>query len=451
MTRPAAVTLSLSWPGRSPETLAGAAVALRRGETTALALWGRCRERIEAIEPELGAWVVVDSEGAGRAAHAADEALAAGSPIGPLHGIPLGIKDIVDVAGLPTACGTRRWAGRVAERDAPLVARLRAAGAVIVGKTVTTPYAWVDPPRTRNPWDLDRTPGGSSSGSAAAVAAGMVLGAIGTQTGGSITRPAAFCGVCGLKPTHGRLPLAGILPFAPTLDHSGPIARTVGDLALLWDVLAGPPAHGEAPSRTTLGPPTLLRLGGFFDELAEPAQGAPYEAALSLLGAAGIGLRSAPPPFDVPAALADHRTVMAAEGAAVHQADLAAFPDDYPPRITALIEEGSSLDAIAYVLARARLDAARRDASRLFPPDVDAFVTPAALGPAPGPETTGDPRFNSPWSYFGLPTVNLPCGLAPGGLPIGLQLVGRPRAERALLRVAEACERALAAGGPPAR
>jgi aspartyl-tRNA(Asn)/glutamyl-tRNA(Gln) amidotransferase subunit A len=444
MPRPVAADLSLTPAAGSLETLAGARAALRRGETTASAIWERCRARIEAIEPEVGAWVVVDFDGAARAARAADAALAAGAPAGPLHGLPVAIKDIVDVSGLPTACGTRRPAEHAATADAPLVARLRAAGAVIVGKTVTTPYAWIDAPRTRNPWDRDRTPGGSSSGSAAAVAAGMVLGAIGTQTGGSITRPAAFCGVCGLKPTYGRLPLAGILPLAPTLDHPGPIARTVADLALLWDVLAGPPSRGDAPARTTLGPPTLLRLGGIFDELCEPAQAAPYEAALSALSVAGIAVPSAPPPFDVPAALADHRAVMAAEAAAVHEADLAAFPDDYPPRITALIEEGLNLSATAYVRARARLDAVRRAAHRLFPPDADAFVTPAALGPAPGPETTGDPRFNSPWSHLGLPTVNLPCGLSADGLPIGLQLVGRPRAERALLRVAEACERALA-------
>lgn len=437
--------LSWSWSGsRQPgATLAGAASALQRGETTALALWSQCRDRIAAIEPDVNAWVIVDDEGAERAARAADAAMAAGDRIGPLHGIPIGIKDIVDVAGMPTACGTRRWASRVATADAPIVARLRAAGAVIVGKTVTTPYAWIDPPRTRNPWDLDRTPGGSSSGSAASVAAGMVYGAIGTQTGGSITRPAAYCGVCGLKPTHGRLPLSGILPFAPTLDHPGPIARTVLDLALLWDAMAGPPSHGEPPSRTTLGPPHLLRLGGFFDDRNEPSQVPVFEAALEVLRRAGVRVTSAPPPFDGPAALADHRTVMAAEAAAVHQEDLSAFPDDYPPRITALVEEGLAREAVAYVRSRARLDWSRREAAHWFPAGVDAFVTPAAPGPAPGPETTGDPRFNAAWSFLGLPTVNLPCGLTADGLPVGVQLVGRPLSEGALLRVAEICERAL--------
>src|SRR5262249_52335896 len=157
-----------------------------------------------------------------------DEELKGGKDRGPLHGIPIGIKDIIDVAGLATACGSKRGLRNIADADATIVANLRKAGAVILGKTVTTPYAWIDPPVTRNPWKLDRTPGGSSSGSAAAVACGMCLAAIGTQTGGSITRPASFCGVAGMKPTQGPLSFAGVKPFAPTLDHVGPIARTVG-------------------------------------------------------------------------------------------------------------------------------------------------------------------------------------------------------------------------------
>lgn len=433
----------LRWAPSSTETLAGAAWALRLGETTAFALWERSRDRIAAMDPEVHAWVSVDAEAARRAAWAADTAIASGGWLRPLQGIPIGIKDIVDVSGLPTACGARRWAGKVAATDAPIVSRLRAAGAVIVGKTVTTAYAWVDPPPTRNPWDLDRTPGGSSSGSAAAVASGMVLGAIGTQTGGSITRPSAYCGVCGLKPTYGRLPVAGILPFAATLDHPGPIARTVLDLALLWDVLAGPPGRADSPPRTTLGPPVLARLGGVFDAWSEPSQVVVFEAAMERLARLGIVGTPLPPPFDVPAALGDHRTIMAAEAAALHRDDLAAYPEDYPPRITELVEEGMALGATAYVRARANLDVARRSAARLFPEGVDAFVLPSAPGPAPGLETTGDPRFNSPWSFLGLPTLTLPCGLSAEGLPLGLQLVGRPHAERALLRVAEACERAL--------
>src|SRR6185312_8449770 len=183
-------------------------------------------------EPKVQAWAVLDRESAMQQARARDEGLRAGKDRGPLHGIPIGIKGIFSVRGLKCACGAKRWADEIDERDAAIVANLREAGAVIMGKTVTTPYAWIDPPPTRNPWNPHRTPGGSSSGSAAAVACGMCFGAIGSQTGGSITRPASFCGVAGVKPNrflnlHGS---GGALPFAPSLDHFGALGRTVADV-----------------------------------------------------------------------------------------------------------------------------------------------------------------------------------------------------------------------------
>ena len=197
-----------------------------------------------------------------------DAELAEGCSPGPLHGIPIGVKDIFDVAGMPTSCGVSRWRDRIAEENAPLVDDLLAAGAVIVGKTVTTPFAWIDPPETRNPWDLSRTPGGSSSGSAAALASGMVLGAIGSQTGGSIIRPSAFCGVVGLKPTYGSLPITGIQALSPSLDHPGPLARTVADLETMWLALKGScDESGAFPDRPVFPDPPhpvsgLLRQGG---------------------------------------------------------------------------------------------------------------------------------------------------------------------------------------------
>ena len=182
---------------------------------------------------------MLDREGAIEQARSLDEELKTGNDRGPLHGIPVGIKDLFDVKGLPTACGAKRWVDRIAEKDAEAVARLRKAGAVIMGKTVTTAYACLDPPVTRNPWNLERTPGGSSSGSVAAVACGMCFGALGTQTGGSITRPASFCGVAGMKPSIWTMHSLdrGVLPFAPSLDHVGPIARTVDDLRLLFEAM----------------------------------------------------------------------------------------------------------------------------------------------------------------------------------------------------------------------
>ena len=216
------------------ETIEGVGRALRAGERTCVDVLESCLAKIDEWEPQVHAWVVVDRDGAMEQARRLDEELAAGKCRGSLHGIPIGIKDIIDVAGLPTACGFPPWSGRVAEQDAAVVDRFRRAGAVILGKTVTTQFAWIDPPVTRNPWNLNRTPGGSSSGSAAAVACGMCLGAIGTQTGGSIIRPASFCGVAGFKPSYARVRFCeqGIVPFAPTLDHPGPIARTARDLKL---------------------------------------------------------------------------------------------------------------------------------------------------------------------------------------------------------------------------
>lgn len=421
------------------ETIAANGLQIWNRERRPSEVLEACLTRIAEREPRVRAWAVVDRDGARAQAGAFEGPRSETVWRGPLHGIPIGIKDIIDVAGLPTACGASRWKDRTAAADAPIVARLRRAGAIIVGKTVTTPYAWVDPPPTRNPWDLDRTPGGSSSGSAAALACGMVLGAIGTQTGGSITRPASFCGVCGLKPTYGRLPVEGILPFAPSLDHPGPLARTIADLELLWMALA----DRDAREARTAGPRgaavRLGRLRGLFDEQAEPVIREAFERALEALRGAGVVVRDAPPKCDFDAVLTQHRIIMSSEASAVHESDLRAHPEDYPPRITALIEEGLGHSAAVYLRAKEHQAAMKRAIEASFE-GVDALVTPAALGPAPGPETTGDPVFNSPWSYTGLPTVTLPMGLSPDGLPLGMQLIGRVLGEWDLLRVARRCE-----------
>ena len=236
------------------DTIAGAAKALCAGEVTSLALVERCLARIDACESRIKAWVSVDRDGA-RNARKCSMTREPDAGVAPLHGIPLGIKDIIDMAGLPTGAGSRQMAQNVAARDATLVRKLRDAGAVFLGKTVTTQFACFDPPPTRNPWNIDRTPGGSSSGSAAAVATGMCLAAIGSQTGGSITRPATYCGVSGCKPSYGRVSLAGIVPLAPSFDHPGPIARRVSDLALLLNVIAG---HDPDDPHSSIAPPLSL-------------------------------------------------------------------------------------------------------------------------------------------------------------------------------------------------
>src|SRR5437588_6861174 len=221
-------------------TLHAASAALRLGRISPVDLLDTCLERIDRYEPRVHAWVFVDWDSARAEAERADAELRRGLWRGPLHGIPLGIKDIFDVFDWPTAAGSRLWAKSMARRDATVVQRLRQAGAVLLGKTVTTQWASFDPPVTVNPWHPSRTPGGSSSGSAAAVACGMCLGALGSQTGGSITRPASYCGVAGCKPTYGRVSGAGVVPLAGSMDHPGPMARTARDLAVILQAIAGP-------------------------------------------------------------------------------------------------------------------------------------------------------------------------------------------------------------------
>jgi aspartyl-tRNA(Asn)/glutamyl-tRNA(Gln) amidotransferase subunit A len=425
------------------ETIAGIGRRLREGEMTCLDLLRSCLDRIEEREPQVRAWVVVDKDGAEAQARALDAELAAGQPRGPLHGIPIGIKDIIDVKGLPTRCGSPRATDRAALADAPLVERLREAGAVILGKTVTTAWAWIDPPITRNPWNPDRTPGGSSSGSAAAVASGMCMGAIGTQTGGSIIRPAAFCGIAGMKPTFGLVSTSGIQPFAPSLDHPGPLALFVADLYILYQVIRDPGNQVEdkavSPTPSAKDTPRLGRLGGFFDRLASAEMQAAIHAFLKWFKAWGADVIEVSEPVDFEELRSCHRTIMAAEAAATHKERFALLPEAFPPRIAELIREGQAISPTDYRLAR-DLKADRLERVLALFNDVDALVTPAALGAAPETSTTGDPAFNSPWSYLGLPTVSFPLGFSAERLPLSVQLIGKPNDDLKLLRMAEWCE-----------
>jgi aspartyl-tRNA(Asn)/glutamyl-tRNA(Gln) amidotransferase subunit A len=263
-------------------TIHAAAEGLRQGRTTPGELVEECLRRVERYEPRVRAWVLLDREGARAEAGRLGEELRRGQRRGPLHGIPVGVKDVFDVFDWPTAAGSELWRQSVARHDATVVARLRQAGAVLLGKTVTTQYASFDPPVTRNPWNTQRTPGGSSSGSAAALACGACLGALGSQTGGSITRPASYCGVAGCKPTFGRVSACGVVPLAPSMDHPGPLARCVRDLATLLQVLAGadprdpdcstrPVPDYEAVLRGPLRAPRLGLLRAPFEERADGA------------------------------------------------------------------------------------------------------------------------------------------------------------------------------------
>ena len=254
-------------------TLHAAADAIRERRATPLDILDQCLTQIDRWESRISAWVFIDQEGARAEATRMTEEIKQGKYRGPLHGIPVGIKDIFDVFDWPTAAGSKLWAQSMARKDAPVVERLRQAGAVFLGKTVTTLFASFDPAVTRNPWNLERTPGGSSSGSAAALATGMCLGALGSQTGGSITRPASYCGVCGLKPTFGLVSGEGVVPLSPSMDHPGPMARCVRDLALLLQVIAGGSGSGEpgipdfhAMLNRSASCPRLGRVRGLFEE-----------------------------------------------------------------------------------------------------------------------------------------------------------------------------------------
>lgn len=427
-------------------TIHEAASALRQRRLTPVDLLQQCLARIDRHEEQVRAWVHVARDEALEQAHALTRELERGDDRGPLHGIPIGVKDIFDVFDWPTAAGSRLWANSIARKDSVAVERLRQAGAIILGKTVTTPYASFDPPPTRNPWNLDRTPGGSSSGSAAAVACGMCLGALASQTGGSITRPASYCGVASLKPTYGRISLEGVVPLAPSMDHVGVMAPCVRDLALLCSALSDPfPTFSSQnafaePER----PPTLGRLGGMFLDRAEPVMTDALAHAISKWRAAGASVVHLDPPAPFAEVLQRHRTIMAVEAAEFHEHRIRRHPDDYPPRITALIREGLETSATDYVRALHHKDVLT-DAliEQLELSDAHAFLAPATLGLPPLADTTGDPAFNSPWSYTGLPVVSFPIAWTDDGLPLCVQLIGDRFHEEELLRWAAWCEHVL--------
>jgi Asp-tRNA(Asn)/Glu-tRNA(Gln) amidotransferase A subunit family amidase len=369
------------------------------------------RRRIAEVDGQVRAWVTV---------------LPDGSPApggGPLAGVPVGVKDIVDVAGVPTLCGSRARAGAApAAQDAAIVRMLRAAGAVVLGKTVTTEFAYFDPGPTRNPHDLERTPGGSSSGSAAAVATGAVPLAVGTQTAGSVVRPASYCGVAGLAVARGTLPVDGVSPLAPGLDTIGLFAATVADVALARAALDG---RDEGPAASAL-PPRLLTWDGTAVAEVSPAMRAAHADAVAR--ARDAGAEVAPLEVDLRAATADQRTIMAAEAAATvpHLPGLGA-------NLAALLAEGHAIRARDLDAARERSGATRAAVLAALE-HAHAVLAPGALGVAPrGLDSTGDPVMSRPFHVLGLPALAVPGARDADGLPLGLQLLGHPDREDALL------------------
>jgi Asp-tRNA(Asn)/Glu-tRNA(Gln) amidotransferase A subunit family amidase len=423
-----------------------AAQQIREGGLTSEELVQSCLERIRSLEPKVQAWTFLDEEHALAQARAADERKRNGEPIGPLHGVPVGVKDIIDTGDMPTENGTVLHQGRTPREDAAVVTMLRAAGAVILGKTVTTECAYFTPGKTRNPHNPEHTPGGSSSGSAAAVGAGMVPVALGSQTAGSVIRPAAFCGVYGFKPTHGSIPRTGILQLSRTLDHVGLFARSVEDLALLLEQLQGydegdpdtrPRARVAFQKLAAEEPPIEPMLAFIKTPHWERAAADNKEAFKELTEALGDRVEELELFPSATEAWDWHRTIMEAEMAANLEPLWLAGKEKLSDRLRALIERGREVRAVDHQRALRRIAPTVESLDELFMQRYDAILTPPALGTAPkGLGATGDPVFCSLWTLLGMPAITLPLMQGENGLPLGVQLVGRKNYDARLLRTA---------------
>ncbi len=445
-------------------TIAEAARRLAAGKLSSVELTRDCLQRIEALDPLLNSFITVTRDSAIREAEQADSETAHDSYRGPLHGIPIALKDIIDTAGVRTTAASAVFQDRIPEQDAEVVRRLRQAGAVIVGKTNLHEFAYggsgyishFGP--ARNPWDLGRVTGGSSSGSAAAVAAGLCLAAIGTDTAGSIRLPASCCGVVGLKPTYGLVSARGVIPLSWSYDHVGPIARSVEDCALVLQAIAGydpqDPTSRELPIGDYLaslrGPVDSLRLGiahpAFYSDL-HPEVAGPLNEALGTLRGMVAEVQ------EVTLEIDQDRTVFLAESYAYHAPRLQRDAGLYHPETLRRIRAGENVSPADHARARERLQHMRRSAASLFR-DVDALVTPTTPTVPPSfAELEARPdqlrpaelvmlRNTRPFNILGLPAISVPCGFTSAGLPIGLQIAAAPGREDLVLALAHACEQA---------
>ena len=423
-----------------------------------------CLQRIEHLNPKLNAFITVLAESALAEASRAEEEIHSGHYRGPLHGIPIGLKDIVDTAGVRTTAASALFKDRIPTEDAAVVRRLRDAGAIILGKQNLHEFAYGGScmisffGEVHNPWDTARITGGSSGGSAASVAAGMGIAAIGTDTAGSIRLPAAYCGVVGLKATHGRVSARGVIPLAWSYDHVGPIACSVFDAAAILQVLAGYDLADPASVDMTV--PDYMaaldrvlpkrRIGVprafFFDDI-HPEIAAAIEKALEVFR--GLKIAMSDVKLDVPT----DRTLSSAEAYAYHESFVAKTPDLYQPATLARIQSAANTSAATALRARRDLDAARHSIRKVFD-EVDILLTPAVPIPPPAiadlkahPENLRPAellmlRNTRPFNVWGLPTISIPCGFTSDNLPIGLQLAAAPWQEELLLQVANAYEKA---------
>ena len=385
--------------------------------------------KIEELEPRLHAFAWLGLERA--------RGLAAEPREGPLAGLLVGVKDIVDTAGIPTENGSALFAGRVPERSATIVARIEAAGGIVAGKTVTAEMAYFTPGATLNPWDPSRTPGGSSMGSAAAVAAGMLDCAVGTQTNGSIIRPAAFCGTVGYKPSFGIVPRDGVLAFSESLDTIGGFGPTVVDAARLVGVMA----NRDLRPRPAVQPRLAVAVTPEWAE-CEPGVTDRFEGWVEVLASRGGHVERPALPVGLAGAIPTQRTIMAVEANRNLGPLVARDPELVSRRLRDLLEEGAAVPPERYREAIAERDRLVEEFTRWAQP-YDALLTLPTLGEAPAADTTGDPRLCTRWTLVGAPAVSVPAGAGEHGLPLGLQLVGAPATDERLLGAAAWAEAAL--------
>ncbi|MFC6990093.1 amidase [Haloplanus sp. GCM10025708] len=423
-------------------SLADVAASLRDGDREIPAYLDECYERMDAHEPDVRAFVPEPKRRERLDAEAAAMADRYPDPVDrpPLYGVPVGVKDIFHVDGLPTRGGSDLPRGKLAGPQSEAVTALREAGALVMGKTVTTEFAYFEPGPTRNPHDTDHTPGGSSSGSAAAVAAGMCPIALGTQTIGSVVRPAAFCGVVGYKPSFGRIPTGGVLPLSESLDHVGIFTQDLAGMELAaslccdeWD------AAGDV-SRPTLGVPE----GPYLDQASETGR-AHFADHVEALEAAGYEVRRVDVFGDIEALNERHVDLMAAEAALVHHEWLETLEDRYAESTLEMLCDGRSVTAEELAAGRhSRTDLRAELETVMDDRAIDAWVSPAAPGPAPeGIDSTGDPAMNLPWTHAGVPAVTLPASESTEGLPLGLQCTARFGDDERLLAWADGMATAL--------
>lgn len=447
-------------------TIADLSQRIRRKEISPLEITRQCLHRIEKVNPLVNAFISVMAESALAEAQAAEDEIAHGRWRGRLHGIPIALKDLIDTAGTRTTSASALHESRVPTEDAEAVRKLRQAGAVIIGKNNLHEFAYGGSSlvsrfgEVHNAWDTARIAGGSSGGSATAVAAGLCFGSIGTDTAGSIREPAALCGCVGLKPTYGRVSSRGVIPLSPSLDHVGPLTASVEDAAIVLQAIAGyDPADttsAEAPVSDYVSvlkdDAKKIRVGVardyFFDDL-DPEVESALEHALTGIGTLVAEVK------DVPLQVPTDRTLQAAESYAYHAENIATTPELYQPETLRRIRTGEKITAAEYIQQRRELDSVRRRIREVFA-DVDVLVTPTTPVPAPtiaelkaSPEALRPTelkllRNTRPFNVWGLAAISVPCGVTQSGLPIGLQIAGPHWREDLVLRLAHAYERATA-------